>query len=107
MDLGSSVLSSLAGRVTFLSENNTRMLAHHGSDVTLQCQVDKPPNSAMVSHALARPKGLLSYRFIYHVEDKAKSLLDAVETPLSLFHFHTLCLIGLHHVVKLELSRIL
>ena len=39
-------------------------------------------------------------------KNKAKCLLDAIETPLSLLHFHTLCLIGMHHVVKLELSRI-
>ena len=39
--------------------------------------------------------------------NKAKCLLDAVETPLSLLHCHTLRFIGLNHVVKLELSRIL
>ena len=50
MDLGSSVLSLAGDSVNFLSANNTRVLAHHGSDVTLQCQVDKPPNSAMVRH---------------------------------------------------------
>ena len=36
--------------------------------------------------------------------NKAKCLLDALETPLS--HCHTLCLIGLYHIVKLEPSRI-
>ena len=40
-----------------------------------------------------------------NVPNKAKFLLDAVEIPLSLLHCHTLCLIGLHHFVKLELSR--
>ena len=40
--------------------------------------------------------------------NKAKCLLDAVETPMFLLHGHILYLIGLHHVVavKLELSRI-
>ena len=38
--------------------------------------------------------------------NKAKSLLDAVEMPLPLLHCCTSCLIGLHHFVKLELSRI-
>ena len=38
--------------------------------------------------------------------NKTKCLLDAVETPLSLLHSHTLCLLGFHHVVKLEQSRI-
>ena len=36
----------------------------------------------------------------------AKCLLDAVENPLSLLRCHTLCLIRLHHVAKLELSRL-
>ena len=38
--------------------------------------------------------------------NKAECLLDAVETPMSLLHCHTLSLIELHHVVKLELSII-
>ena len=38
--------------------------------------------------------------------NKADCLIDAVEMPLSLLHSHTLCLIGLHYDVKLELSRI-
>ena len=36
------------------------------------------------------------------INNNAKCLLDAVETPLSLLHCHTLCLIWLNHVVKLE-----
>ena len=48
LDLGSAVLAD--GRtVTFLSANNSRLLAHQGSEVRLQCQIDKPPNSAMVT----------------------------------------------------------
>ena len=48
LDLGSAVLAD-GGRVTFLSPNNPRLLAHQGSEVRLQCQIDKPPNSAMVT----------------------------------------------------------
>ena len=39
-------------------------------------------------------------------KNKAKCLLDAIEKPLSLLHFHSLCFIRLNHVMKLELSRI-
>ena len=52
---------------------------------------------------------IMPEEIIFYVENlifninKAKCLLDAVETPLSLLHCHTFCLIGLHHVVKLEL----
>ena len=48
LDLGSAVLAG-GGTVTFLSPNNSRLLAHQGSEVRLQCQIDKPPNSAMVT----------------------------------------------------------
>ena len=48
LDLGSAVLAD-GGTVTFLSPNNSRLLAHQGSEVRLQCQIDKPPNSAMVT----------------------------------------------------------
>ena len=49
----------------------------------------------------------LGYFLSQHLyKNKAKCLLEPVETPLSLLDCHTLCLIGLHHVVKLELSRI-
>ena len=40
------------------------------------------------------------------IRNKAKCLLDAVETCLSLLDRHNLCFFGLHNVVKLELSRI-
>ena len=52
--------------------------------------------------------GQVSQRYmagkVFSCKNKAKCLLDAVETPLSLLHCHTLCFIGLHHVVKLELE---
>ena len=35
-------------------------------------------------------------------KNKAKCPSDAVEKPLSLLHCHNLCLLELHHVVKLE-----
>ena len=34
--------------VTFISPNNTRVLAHQGSRVHIPCRINKPPNSAMV-----------------------------------------------------------
>ena len=49
LDLGSAVLAD-GGTVSFLSPNNSRLLAHQGSEVRLQCQIDKPPNSAMVTN---------------------------------------------------------
>ena len=35
--------------VVFLSQNNTDILAHKGSTVTLSCQILKSPNFGMVS----------------------------------------------------------
>ena len=36
--------------VTFLTPNNTVILAHQGSTVTLSCRLTKTPNFGMVSH---------------------------------------------------------
>ena len=47
VDLGSGFLSQ-DGRVTFLTPNNTHIVAHQGSSIKLECRIDKPPNSAMV-----------------------------------------------------------
>ena len=51
LDLGSGVLAQTA--VTFISPNNTRVLAHQGSRVHLPCRIEKPPNSAMVSTSMS------------------------------------------------------
>ena len=37
-------------KVTFLSPNNTALLAHQGSTVTLSCRLTKSPNFGMVSN---------------------------------------------------------
>ena len=47
VDLGSGFLSQ-NGRLTFLTTNNTHIVAHQGSSIKLECRIDKPPNSAMV-----------------------------------------------------------
>ena len=46
-DLGSGVLGQ-GSSVRFLTPNNSRILAHHGSSVRMPCRIEKPPNSAMV-----------------------------------------------------------
>ena len=46
------IFADVLGRghsISFLTPNNTRVVAHHGSTVRLPCRVHKPPNSAMVS----------------------------------------------------------
>jgi len=48
LELGSGVLLH-SESVVFLSPNNTQILAHVGSSVTLSCRLTKPPNSGMVT----------------------------------------------------------
>ena len=49
LELGSATLGQ-SDSVVFLSNNNTQILAHQGSSVTLSCKLTKPPNSGMVGH---------------------------------------------------------
>ena len=47
--------SELFGQnVVFLSPNNTELLAHQGSSVTLSCRLTKSPNFGMVSNVLQK-----------------------------------------------------
>jgi len=48
LELGAGALTPTDG-VVFLSHNNTQILAHQGSSVTLSCRLTKPPNSGMVT----------------------------------------------------------
>jgi len=72
LDLGSGVLAQVHS-VTFISRNNTRLLAHQGSRVHIPCRINKPPNSAMVTwtRRLSGDSGLqlLSVGDYTHVSD--------------------------------------
>eukprot|EP00090_Calanus_glacialis_P009044 TRINITY_DN17375_c0_g1_i1.p1 TRINITY_DN17375_c0_g1~~TRINITY_DN17375_c0_g1_i1.p1 ORF type:complete len:318 (+),score=41.09 TRINITY_DN17375_c0_g1_i1:58-1011(+) len=48
LELGAGALGQ-SDSVVFLSNNNTQILAHQGSSVTLSCRLTKPPNSGMVT----------------------------------------------------------
>ena len=84
LDLGSAVLAD-GGTVTFLSPNNSRLLAHQGSEVRLQCQIDKPPNSAMVTTATPTPTNISSLHYCLQVTwTRRTRRLDTGERNLQL-----------------------
>jgi len=72
LDLGSGVLAQVHS-VTFISPNNSRVVAHQGSRVHIPCRINKPPNSAMVTwtRRLSGDSGLqlLSVGDFTHVSD--------------------------------------
>ena len=59
---------------------------NHGDAGQYECQINTSP---VLSHTI-------SLAVVGKEINKAKCPLDAVETPLSLLHCHTLCFIGLH-----------
>ena len=83
LDLGSAVLAD--GRtVTFLSPNNSRLLAHQGSEVRLQCQIDKPPHSAMVTNNNKNNKHHLDHHCVQVTWTRRTTRLDTGERNLQL-----------------------
>jgi len=73
-DLGHGVLSGIDSTVVFLTENNTKVVAHQGSRLSLSCRLTRPPNSGLVtwSRRLKQEPGIqvLSIGDYTHINDQ-------------------------------------
>jgi len=73
-DLGHGLLSGSDSTVVFLTQNNTKVVAHQGSRLSLSCRLTRPPNSGLVtwSRRLRQEPGIqvLSIGDYTHINDQ-------------------------------------
>jgi len=73
-DLGHGLLLGIDSTVVFLTQNNTKVVAHQGSRLSLSCRLTRPPNSGLVtwSRRLRQEPGIqvLSIGDYTHINDQ-------------------------------------